>query len=102
MGIRSMRRLLLLFYVSSLLTVSCASRKSGSPTVATVETKKPAPASKDSVVTTKPVVKKEPERTACVIRLLLPLRLAEHFANDTVPDQPLFYDNAESALHFYL
>lgn len=95
-----MQRILLFLLVSSLITASCASRKlSESLPVVMEEKKEVSKKTEDSV---KVNVQDPIEPTTCVVRLLLPLRLKEHFDNDTVPDQPLLYDNAIASLHAYL
>jgi hypothetical protein len=102
MGVKMVQRLLLVLFISSLISASCASHKKAVAQQSTVEVQPPPTILKDTVVPVKNAEKEEIQRTPYTVRLLLPLRLEEHFANDTLPDQPLIYDNTLSALHFYL
>lgn len=89
----------ILLIVSAGCLLSCASQRKTQPAQPVVESQ-PVKIIQDTVVPVKKI-NQDQERKSYTLRLLLPLRLKEHFANDTIPDQPLFYDNTAAALHFY-
>ena len=97
-----MQRLLVFLFAGSLISYSCASPKKSAVPQSTVEVQAPPAVLRDTLIPVKKEVEEKVQRSVYTVRLLLPLRLEEHFANDTLPDQPLIYDNTLSALHFYL
>jgi hypothetical protein len=94
------KQLLILCSVIVLLS-SCAARKRTQTSVPATTTT-PAPVKKDSLPVTEVPVKADESKKTYTIRLLLPLRLDEHFNFDTVPGSPLFLESTTAAMHFYL
>ncbi|MBL7925056.1 MAG: hypothetical protein JNL88_12720 [Bacteroidia bacterium] len=91
----------LLFWAVLVLMYSCGTSRKAAPPVKTVQG--PVPVKTDTLSQVRDtLVKQEKKADKLHITLLLPLKLEEHFQNDTAPEtNPLILHEALQALHFY-